>query len=181
MNSAAEFQKCTLFNSENKAGDMLRTLIHYTIFFGLLACILLALLGYVSRHQSPIGLIEGQLMNCPERPVCVSSRQDKDHPSWVQPLKINGPADAAWERIQSCVQEIGGTIHTVQDQYMWATFRSAVFGFVDDLELSLHRDTRQIQVRSASRIGFYDFGQNRSRVNKLRTCFQNHQPQAEDG
>ena len=157
---------------------MLRTLIHYGIFVGLLACLLLVLLGYVSRHQSPIGLIEGQLMNCPERPVCVSSQQDQDHPSWVKPLRFSGPAGQAWERAQNCVQAIGGDIHKVQDGYLWATFRSRIFGFVDDMELSLRSAQKHIQVRSASRIGYYDFGKNRSRVDKLRNCFQGRKDNA---
>jgi uncharacterized protein (DUF1499 family) len=151
---------------------MVRTLIHYSIFFGLLICLLLMLLGYVSRHQSPIGLIEGQLMNCPERPICVSSQQDPEHPSWIEPLTVNEQMNQAWTRAQTCIQKIGGTIQTVQDGYLWATFHSPVFGFVDDLELYLEEDKGQIQVRSASRIGYYDLGKNRSRVNKLRTCYQ---------
>ncbi|MFO7802639.1 MAG: DUF1499 domain-containing protein [Desulfovermiculus sp.] len=158
---------------------MLRTLIHYGIFVGLLVCLLLVLLGYVSRHQSPIGLIEGQLMNCPERPVCVSSQQDQDHPSWVEPLQFSDPAEQAWERAQNCVQTIGGNIQKVQDGYLWATFHSRVFGFVDDMELSMRATQKHIQVRSASRIGYYDFGKNRSRVDKLRACFQDRKDNAE--
>ncbi|MDZ7759165.1 MAG: DUF1499 domain-containing protein [Desulfovermiculus sp.] len=151
---------------------MLRTLIHYGVFLGLLVCILLMLLGYVSRHQSPIGLIEGQLMNCPDRPMCVSSQQDEDHPSWVEPLSFTDPQQQAWERAQNCVNQIGGTIQKVDNGYLWATFRSTVFGFVDDMEVALRPDKERIQVRSASRIGFYDLGKNRSRVEKLRACFQ---------
>ncbi len=158
---------------------MLRTLIHYGIFLGLLVCLLLVLLGYVSRHQSPIGLIKGQLMNCPERPVCVSSQQDQDHPSWVEPLRFSDPAEQAWKRAQNCVQAIGGNIQKVQDGYLWATFRSRVFGFVDDMELSMREAEKYIQVRSASRIGYYDFGKNRSRVDKLRACFQGRKDNAE--
>jgi uncharacterized protein (DUF1499 family) len=151
---------------------MIRTFIHYLIFLGLLICLLLLLLGYVSRHQSPIGLIEGQLMNCPDRPVCVSSQQNEDHPSWVEPLRFNNSAQQAWKRAQDCVQSIGGTIQKVEDGYLWATFQSPIFGFVDDMELYLRPDREHIQVRSASRIGFYDLGKNRSRVNTLRTCFR---------
>ena len=151
---------------------MLRTLIHYTIFLGLLICLLLMLLGYVSRHQSPVGLIEGQLMDCPDRPVCVSSRQDKDHPSWVEPLTFKVSAEQAWDRARNCVRQIGGEIKKDEGGYLWASFESAVFGFVDDMELYLRADRHEIQIRSASRIGYYDLGKNRSRVDRLRACFQ---------
>ncbi len=154
---------------------MLRTLIHYGIFLGLLICLLLMLLGYVSRHQSPIGLIEGQLMNCPERPICVSSQQEKDHPSRVEALAYESPAEQAFNQARDCVQQIGGTVQKVENGYLWATFDSAVFGFVDDLELYLEPERNRIQVRSASRIGYYDFGKNRKRVDKLKACFQDSQ------
>lgn len=154
---------------------MVRTLIHYTLFFGLLICLLLMLLGYVSRHQSPIGLIEGQLMNCPERPICVSSQQAKDHPSRVEALAYDVPAEQALDQARECVQQIGGNVQKVENGYLWATFHSAVFGFVDDLELYLKPEQNRIQVRSASRIGYYDFGKNRKRIDKLKTCFQSSQ------
>jgi len=154
---------------------MIRTLIHYSIFLGLLICLLLMLLGYVSRHQTPIGLIEGQLMNCPERPVCVSSQQEKKHPSRIKALTYDFPAEQALDQARDCVQQIGGTVHKVENGYLWATFDSAVFGFVDDLELYLEPERNRIQVRSASRIGYYDFGKNRKRVDKLKACFQGSQ------
>ncbi len=51
-----------------------------------------------------------------------------------------------------------------------AEFRSALFGFADDVEF--HFDPPGvIQVRSASRIGYSDFGVNRKRVEAIRTRF----------
>ena len=40
--------------------------------------------------------------------------------------------------------------------------------FVDDVEFNLRPEAGIIAVRSASRVGYYDFGANRSRVEKLR-------------
>jgi uncharacterized protein (DUF1499 family) len=54
------------------------------------------------------------------------------------------------------------------DDYLHAECRSAVFGFVDDLELHLRRQSNSIAVRSASRLGYRDFGVNRKRVERLR-------------
>jgi uncharacterized protein (DUF1499 family) len=60
-------------------------------------------------------------------------------------------------------------IITVTDDYVHAECRSAVFGFVDDLELHLRLGQNSIAVRSASRLGHGDFGVNRKRVESLRT------------
>ena len=58
------------------------------------------------------------------------------------------------------------------DDYIHAECSSAVFGFVDDLELHLRAAQKLIAVRSASRLGHSDFGVNRKRVENLRTRLQ---------
>jgi uncharacterized protein (DUF1499 family) len=60
------------------------------------------------------------------------------------------------------------TIVDDSGQYLHAECRSAVFRFVDDLELHLRPDEGAIAVRSASRLGYSDFGVNRGRVETLR-------------
>jgi len=45
---------------------------------------------------------------------------------------------------------------------------SKVFKFVDDVEFWLDPAKRIIQVRSASRVGYWDFGVNRKRIESLR-------------
>ncbi len=57
----------------------------------------------------------------------------------------------------------------VTDDYLHAECSSAVFGFVDDLELHLRPAEKLIAVRSASRVGHSDFGVNRKRVEQLRS------------
>ena len=59
-------------------------------------------------------------------------------------------------------------IITSTDDYLHAECSSAVFGFVDDLELHLRRGENLIAVRSAARLGHGDFGVNRKRVEQLR-------------
>ena len=54
------------------------------------------------------------------------------------------------------------------DHYLHAECASAIFGFVDDLELHLRADEGVVAVRSASRIGYSDMGVNRRRVEGLR-------------
>ena len=64
-------------------------------------------------------------------------------------------------------------IVTLTDNHLHAECRSALFRFVDDLELELRAESRQIAVRSASRNGSWDVGVNRRRVERLRATLRN--------
>ena len=54
-----------------------------------------------------------------------------------------------------------------KDNYFAATYHSGVFGFVDDLEVRIDEATKQIHIRSASRVGYSDMGANMKRVRSL--------------
>jgi uncharacterized protein (DUF1499 family) len=53
-----------------------------------------------------------------------------------------------------------------------------MMGFVDDVEF-FFPDSAVIHMRSASRVGYSDFGVNRKRLEKIRQLFQKRQ--AKDG
>jgi uncharacterized protein (DUF1499 family) len=68
------------------------------------------------------------------------------------------------------VARLPRTVITVQTaDLLQAECSSALFGFVDDLELQLRGSEGRIAVRSASRVGYGDLGTNRRRVEQLRT------------
>lgn len=105
---------------------------------------------------------------CPDSPNCVSS--DAADPSHrVAALTLAIPAEAAWPQIAETVKSLPRTTVTqVTADYLHAECRSAVFRFVDDLELELRKGEGVVAVRSASRVGYSDFGVNRRRVENLR-------------
>ena len=55
--------------------------------------------------------------------------------------------------------------------YLAVIFRSKVFGFVDEAEFAFDEKDGDINIRSEARIGLYDFGVNRSRLEKIREYF----------
>jgi uncharacterized protein (DUF1499 family) len=57
---------------------------------------------------------------------------------------------------------------TEQEDYIHAEFASAVFGFVDDVEFIVDAAAHIIHVRSAARVGYFDLGVNRRRVEDIR-------------
>ncbi|MEN9387277.1 MAG: hypothetical protein RLZZ255_253, partial [Cyanobacteriota bacterium] len=54
------------------------------------------------------------------------------------------------------------------DGYLHATASSALFGFVDDLELYADASRGVLQARSVSRLGDSDLGVNEKRLSALR-------------
>ena len=58
----------------------------------------------------------------------------------------------------------------LEPDFLHAESRSAIMGFVDDLEIQLRVSEKVIAVRSASRVGWSDMGVNRRRVESLRAA-----------
>lgn len=127
-------------------------------------------LSVISHRKSPPGLTEGRLSPCPETPNCVCS-EDPKPAAHIEPLQVDGDLDEAWTRARQAVQASGGTIVQEQGDYLAATYTSLLFRFVDDLEMRLDRQAKQIHLRSASRVGHSDLGVNRKRVERLRRLF----------
>ena len=107
------------------------------------------------------------LPTCPDSPNCVSSLANDNHE--VAALNFSGQPTGSihtqllsWLKNQSnvTVTETGKTI-------LKAEFHTRIFGFVDDLTLMIDPDG-MVEVHSASRSGYYDFGVNRRRINKMR-------------
>lgn len=136
----------------------------------LLIVLALAGLSLMSRRAPVLGTVDGQLRPCPGSPNCVSSERPGS-PAYVAPLQIDGGPDQAWERAREVVQSMGGEVREQGGGYLWATFRTPVFRFVDDLELRLAPEKDRIHIRSASRVGHSDLGANRERVERLRERF----------
>lgn len=128
-----------------------------------LQVIALLVLAACSSHQAEPGLQQGRLAPCPASPNCVCSENPNRS---IPPLTITGPQNKAWTQLRAAISSLNGEIVTDQGGYLHATFRSRIFGFIDDLEC--RQDGTEIQVRGAARSGWWDFGVNRRRIERLR-------------
>lgn len=137
----------------------------------LVAC-LTPLLSCAGKRPPNLGVSEGRLAPCPSSPNCVSS-DASDAAHAVAPFELAAPPDAAWRAAREAVAALPRT-RVVSDTgtYLHAECRSAIFGFVDDLELALRPEEGRIAVRSASRLGYSDLGVNRKRVETLRAALR---------
>jgi uncharacterized protein (DUF1499 family) len=134
------------------------------------ALVAMSLFACAGRRPSTLGVSDGRLAACPSSPNCVSS-DAADAAHGVAPFDLAVPAAAAWSAVREAVAELPRTrIVTDADGYLHAECRSALLGFVDDLELQLRASERRIAVRSASRVGRSDLGVNRRRVETLRAA-----------
>jgi len=130
----------------------------------------LSIISCASQAPVTIGLRDEKLAPCPNKPNCVSS-DHKGRTSGIEPLVFEGTPDTAWQKLKTAVINIGGKIEKDDSGYLWATFRSKIFRFVDDMEFRMDAQNNVIHLRSASRVGYSDLGVNRRRAEKLRSKF----------
>jgi uncharacterized protein (DUF1499 family) len=127
------------------------------------------ILGIQSRSGNAPGLSNGKLTRCSEKPNCVCSEFKADSEHFVEPIFFQNVPVIGIEAIKNIVIEMGGVVENEGDQYLSAKFRSGLFGFVDDFEIRIDSDQKNIQVRSASRVGHSDLGANLNRVNQFKS------------
>lgn len=135
---------------------------------GILSWIVLA---GCSGTRPELGIKNGILMPCPKTPNCVSS-QAVDEKHYIEPIQFMGTQEEAQDRIIKIFEsEKRIKLVEIRDDYIWAEFRSALFGFTDDVEFYFPESQKGeilIHIRSASRLGYSDLGVNKKRVEQIR-------------
>lgn len=134
------------------------------------AAAFMSLFSIRGRRPTGIGVRGAQLAPCPASPNCVcSDESDAEHT--IAAFRLAVPATQAWPAVKQAVLALPRTeIVSEHPDYLHAECSSALFGFVDDLELNLRPKAGIIGVRSASRVGYSDFGVNRRRVEAIRVA-----------
>ena len=132
-----------------------------------LVCIL-----FGSAHVAADNAVDAdKLLPCPDSPNCVSSLSD-DQKHFIKPFVYRGSFEDARQKLIDILQNFRGVrLVSVEKKYLHAEFRSLIFRFVDDVEFYFPAEQPIIHVKSASQSGYYDFGTNRRRVERLRSAF----------
>lgn len=104
------------------------------------------------------------------KPNCVSSTVEKnDEKHFIEPLRYAGSSTNAWKKLVGIVKSSPrATVVSENANYLYAEFKSAGMGYVDDVEFALDDKAGVIHVRSGSRLGIRDLGVNRKRVEAIR-------------
>ncbi len=132
------------------------------------AIIVLAGLGYFkgmgiysSSKVMDIGVKEGKLKVCIEKPNCVSTTNtNKEHKTSV--IVTNFTLEEIIEKL------IENDLELIKSDgnYAHFTHTSTLMSYVDDIEIMLNDN--ELSIRSASRVGYSDMGKNRERVELIR-------------
>lgn len=131
----------------------------------------LAALGLAACSGKPppnLGIRDGKLSPCPDKPNCVSS-QATEQSQFIEPLVFSVPASVAQVALLETLSGMeSATVMTAESFYIRAEFTSDTLKFVDDVEFLIDPLSNIIHVRSASRLGYSDLGVNRTRVEAIR-------------
>ncbi len=134
-----------------------------------LAAIILA--GCTGVRPTNLGVKNGKLAPCPDSPNCVSS-QSEDAAHRIAPIDYSSSLPDAMARLKRVIAGMKrARIVAENDDYLHVEFTSAVMRFVDDAEFYLDDGKKQIELRSAARLGYSDFGVNRRRMETIRRRF----------
>lgn len=126
--------------------------------------------GCAAMGQPPLRPENSAMGDCLDGPHCVSS-QATDPNRHIEPLTYSGSVAAAQQALLAELEALPRTRVVTQDEgYIHAEVTSAILRAVDDVEFAFLPEQR-IDVRSASRTGYYDFAVNRKRVERLRAGF----------
>jgi uncharacterized protein (DUF1499 family) len=123
---------------------------------------------FSGTRPSDLGVTNGRLKPAPGSPNAVSSQaQDAAHA--IAPLTYNSSRERAMDAVVRIIEATPRTriVSRTQD-YLYAEYQSALMGFVDDVEFWFEPNSKLVQVRSASRLGYSDFGVNRARIEEIR-------------
>jgi uncharacterized protein (DUF1499 family) len=121
-----------------------------------------------------LGVNNGILLACPDKPNCVSS-QTSNTTQFMQAIHLKNSVKETHDKIIQIITSFNNAkIITKDTNYIRAEFTSNIFKFVDDLEFyidSTNETKTIIHFRSASRIGHSDFDVNRKRIEEIKSMF----------
>ncbi|GAA3575812.1 MULTISPECIES: DUF1499 domain-containing protein [Marinobacter] len=124
--------------------------------------------GCSSTPPDNLGLQNDQrLAPCPETPNCVCSVvENLDSEHYIAPLVGDL---GTWNSLPVLVSSQPNLRIVEQGEtYLRAEATSNIFRFVDDVEFHFLPEEGLIHIRSASRVGYSDFGVNRERLEEIR-------------
>ena len=110
------------------------------------------------------------LAPCPSSPNCVSTlapAEDTRHA--IAPYRYHKSRAEAKEAVKATIASLPRTkLVDEEEAYLHYEFTSWLLRFVDDVEFVVDDESKTIHFRSASRIGYGDYGVNRDRMEAIR-------------
>jgi len=140
---------------------------------------ILVLVGFLFTVLSAVGcsqlpardLSSNPIQDCTGGPHCVTTRtQNSDRK--IQPFLFNGTSEDFKKIAVSTIESMPHShIVRAEQNYIYAEYTSAIMRFVDDFEVYWDPQTKMVDMRSSSRIGYNDLGVNQKRTEKFQQLF----------
>jgi uncharacterized protein (DUF1499 family) len=110
--------------------------------------------------------------HCPSNKKNCVSTIDLTSYHRIAPFPISGSTEDAKARIRSTLSKFDHVeIKEDKSLYVHAVFTSKWLKLKDDLEIYIDESTKLLQIKSGSRLGYYDFKVNRKRVEQFKDLF----------
>lgn len=139
-------------------------------WFGILVIGSMMIFSCAGQRPENLGVTDGRLTNCPSKPNCVNS-QAADEKHAIVAFRYQDNKEAALKRLKKSIASLERiSLVTEKKNYLHFECKSKIMGFIDDMEFFFPEE-KIIHVRSASRLGYTDFGTNRNRVEQIRKQF----------
>jgi uncharacterized protein (DUF1499 family) len=150
------------------------------LLYAAIAIVLLLAIAYaanleymVQTRAAPEGFGKGlSAIVCPtDKPNCVSSvNVEKEFNA--KTFKFEGDAETAFMQLKKAIASQPRTEIVFEDsQRIEVVFKSFIFRYRDDVVFVMHPETKTLDFRSKSRVGYSDLGVNRERIERLRIAF----------
>jgi uncharacterized protein (DUF1499 family) len=124
-------------------------------------------------NSTELGVKNGMLFPCNGKWNCAITQSVDGQKPNAQSLYYTGSKKEAQIWLKKIILSFARTkIITETEDYVHATFESKFWHFVDDVEFYFAEHKPIIYMRSASRVGTYDFGVNKRRLKKIKKMFE---------
>ncbi|MGR9050995.1 DUF1499 domain-containing protein [Halobacillus faecis] len=119
-----------------------------------------------------IGVKNGRLSDCPNSPNCVSTQTDQEEKKMTS-LTFSKDMETTKSLIKEILSERQRTtIETENENYIHGVVESKWMKFKDDVEFYLDQKEEVVHFRSASRVGYSDFGVNKKRMQAISEHYE---------
>ena len=142
-----------------------------SLVLSLLFTLSLIMLSWLDQRPPKMGLVDGKLQPCRQSSNCLCS-EFAQSPGAAEAIAFQGSPTAAMTKLSNIVRQWPRSrIVTQSENYLHAEIQSLVFRFCDDVEFRIDPDASLIHFRSASRVGLFDLGVNRQRMDQITKAF----------
>jgi uncharacterized protein (DUF1499 family) len=112
---------------------------------------------------------------CPNSPNCVSTLAKKRSKK-MEPLQYDQSVKEAMADLKLIISKVEGSeLLAAEATYLHYAFHTKRGNFIDDVEFLLDSTAKVIHFRSASRVGYGDFGANKRRMKKISKSWFHYQ------